>query len=273
MVLRGRCSAHGLAVGPEGLCVVCRREAGVEPRSPGADPVEGEVGGAGQASSVPPPAFVGVPPWGVCLGAALLVIAIGAGSVLWRAQRGASLAAERAPAVPATAMVRRDAGGKPGDPQAERETARREALARRLMQVEARQREEREARAHAREEAEASRRRREEETAAAEARRRRAAEERQQALAAARGRVPVTVYVTSWCKACRSATAYLRATRIPFTAHDVEASLTAADRQRALNPRGSVPTLDIDGEVLVGFNPSAIEAAIDRAAERRVDRF
>ena len=35
---------------------------------------------------------------------------------------------------------------------------------------------------------------------------------------------------------------------------------------RALNPRYSVPTFDIEGRVLVGFGPATIEAAIEAAA-------
>lgn len=39
---------------------------------------------------------------------------------------------------------------------------------------------------------------------------------------------------------------------------------------RALNPESTIPTIDIEGQVVVGFSPTAIRASIRRAAEARV---
>ena len=57
---------------------------------------------------------------------------------------------------------------------------------------------------------------------------------------------------------------------IRYTERDVEASDAAHDACVRLNPRCSVPTIDIDGEVLVGFGAGSIQNAITRAAERRL---
>jgi len=96
--------------------------------------------------------------------------------------------------------------------------------------------------------------------------------ERARELANARELVDVTVYYTSWCPACRAARGYLSERGIRFTEHDVEKDSRASSRQKLLNPRGSIPTIDIEGQVLVGFSPSKIERAIDHAARQRLAR-
>ena len=90
------------------------------------------------------------------------------------------------------------------------------------------------------------------------------------ALAQARGQVAITMYSTSWCGACRVARRYFDERGIAYRELDVERDRSAALRMRELNPRGSVPTIDIEGQVLIGFSSRAIEAAIDSAARRRL---
>lgn len=92
-------------------------------------------------------------------------------------------------------------------------------------------------------------------------------------LAAARQDIEVIVYFTEWCPACRSVRAYLAERGIRSVEHDVEKDRRASARQRQLNPRRSVPTIDIEGQVLVGFNARKIEQAIDRAARSRIARL
>jgi glutaredoxin len=94
-----------------------------------------------------------------------------------------------------------------------------------------------------------------------------------QEIANLRERVDVIVYYTSWCPACRKLRAYLAERGIRSSEYDIENDSAAKTRQRALNPRGTIPTVDIEGQVLVGFNPQRIEAAIDRAARARLQRL
>jgi len=94
-----------------------------------------------------------------------------------------------------------------------------------------------------------------------------------QELANLRERVDVIVYYTSWCPACRKLRGYLTQRGIRSTEYDIDNDSAAKARQRTLNPRGSIPTVDIEGQVLVGFNPQRIEAAIDRAARARLQRL
>lgn len=89
-------------------------------------------------------------------------------------------------------------------------------------------------------------------------------------LMAARQRVQVTMYSTSWCGYCRRARAYMDEHGIRYEDHDIERDRAAASRMERINPRGGVPTFDIDGEPMVGFNEMGLESAIDRAAARRM---
>ncbi|HKU42596.1 MAG TPA: glutaredoxin domain-containing protein [Polyangiales bacterium] len=85
----------------------------------------------------------------------------------------------------------------------------------------------------------------------------------------ARRAVKITMYSTAWCRACKQARSYMQQHDIAFTDYDVERDAQARSQTDALNPRGSVPTISIDGDVLVGFSPSSLESRIDRAAKRR----
>lgn len=94
-----------------------------------------------------------------------------------------------------------------------------------------------------------------------------AAREREQRHAAG---VNIEMYSTSWCGACKAARLYMQDHGIAFTDHDVEADPDARTTQLSLNPRGSVPTIDVDGrEVLVGFSGSDLEGAMARAVAAR----
>lgn len=94
----------------------------------------------------------------------------------------------------------------------------------------------------------------------------------ERAFARARSRVSITMYSTSWCGVCALARAYLSEHHVHFTERDVEESAVASRHLRTLNPRGSVPTFEIDREVLVGFGEGAFESAVDRAATERLAR-
>ncbi len=89
-------------------------------------------------------------------------------------------------------------------------------------------------------------------------------------LTAARRRVPIVMYSTTWCGVCKRARAYFREKRIEFEEHDVDEDPQARAEYEVLNPRRSVPTLKIGDEVVVGFSAAAVERALDTAARKRV---
>jgi glutaredoxin len=84
--------------------------------------------------------------------------------------------------------------------------------------------------------------------------------------------VSIQMYATSWCPSCRRARAWLQANSVRFVEYDVERSAAAERRLRQLNPKGSVPTIEVDGRVLVGFGEQSMGRAIADAVERRIER-
>jgi glutaredoxin len=84
----------------------------------------------------------------------------------------------------------------------------------------------------------------------------------------ARRRVSITMYSTSWCGVCKRARRYMDGAQIPYVDRDVEMDSSAALEARRLNPRGGVPTFDVAGTPLIGFDAGSLERAIDAAAAR-----
>jgi mycoredoxin len=87
-------------------------------------------------------------------------------------------------------------------------------------------------------------------------------------LAEASRRVPIELYSATWCSACATAHRWLDANDIRYEEIDVDRRPGARDQLAALNPRRTLPTFDIDGDVLVGFDPDRLGSAITTAASR-----
>ena len=73
---------------------------------------------------------------------------------------------------------------------------------------------------------------------------------------------PVAMYMTEWCPVCRQARKWLDERGYDFVEHDVERDPRAAVFFVAVNPRGSVPTFDVGGQILIGFDPERLGDAI-----------
>lgn len=86
-------------------------------------------------------------------------------------------------------------------------------------------------------------------------------------------RVAITVYVTSWCPACKVARRWLHENNIRYRAVDVDHSAAAKLELSAINPKGTIPTFNIEGQILVGFSEDAVRAAITKAARRHAGAF
>ena len=82
----------------------------------------------------------------------------------------------------------------------------------------------------------------------------------------------VIVYGAEWCKPCHDAAAYLRNKGVRVVEYDIEKE---PDRGREMQRKlrnagmagGSIPVLDIGGAILRGFSATAIDRALQRAAE------
>ena len=85
-------------------------------------------------------------------------------------------------------------------------------------------------------------------------------------LAAASETVSIEMYSAAWCTACSRAKAWMREQNISYHEIDVDQRTGAMGQLAVLNPRRTLPTFDVQGEVLVGFEPGALESAIRGAA-------
>ncbi|WP_437955884.1 glutaredoxin domain-containing protein [Sorangium sp. So ce119] len=85
------------------------------------------------------------------------------------------------------------------------------------------------------------------------------------------GGVTVIIYGASWCKPCHQAADYLRAKGVAAIVKDIEEDPAAAaemqDKLAKSHQRGgSIPIIDVRGQILVGFSAGAIDQALARAA-------
>lgn len=91
----------------------------------------------------------------------------------------------------------------------------------------------------------------------------------EQQLAVLRKKVPISMYMKRPCALCDQARGFLNSRGIPVKEVDIDASGTDKVLLESLNPAGTVPTFEIGGKVLVGYEPNALLAAIDKAATRK----
>jgi glutaredoxin len=83
--------------------------------------------------------------------------------------------------------------------------------------------------------------------------------------------VKITMYSTSWCDVCKAARRWMNEEGLQFTDLDVEKSETDKVLHRSLNPRGTVPTFDVEGTVLVGFDRRRMMDTVKQAAEKHLE--
>jgi glutaredoxin 3 len=232
-----RCAKHGLVVASDGLCVICRRE-GAAPKP--------------QPAAAPELEYTVDTPWLRWLAIGVVTLAVVAGVVwAWQSVPGPTSAPARPEALvpPQPFEVKVESDRPPerhesidwdAEAGAQEVSVGQLSIVRPAPTVSA------------------------DETASKE--RPPTDADLREALRA----VQITMYSTSWCPHCDEARKWFTANRISFTEKDVEGNPEAREEQRRLNPRGGVPTIDIDGEVLVGFGPKYVGQAIANAAQRRL---
>jgi len=73
----------------------------------------------------------------------------------------------------------------------------------------------------------------------------------------------VTVYTSSTCSWCDAVKDYLRAREIDFEEVDVSADMDRAQELVERSGQYGVPVVDIDGEMVVGFDRPRIDALLE----------
>lgn len=74
----------------------------------------------------------------------------------------------------------------------------------------------------------------------------------------------IIVYKTAWCGVCKKVESYLKKKGVPFESKDIEKDPKAAAELQAKASKqgvrtGSVPVIDIKGELMVGFDRARLE--------------
>jgi glutaredoxin len=81
----------------------------------------------------------------------------------------------------------------------------------------------------------------------------------------------VIIYGASWCGPCHQAADYLKSRGVAYVMKDVEETPGAAAEMRDKLTRsghrgGSIPVIDVRGQILIGFSASSIEQALAKSA-------
>lgn len=87
---------------------------------------------------------------------------------------------------------------------------------------------------------------------------------------AAASDVTAIIYGASWCGPCHQAEALLKSLGVKVTKKDIEENPAAGEEmqeklRRVHRQGGSIPVIDIAGQIMVGFSPAALRAAVDHA--------
>ncbi len=76
--------------------------------------------------------------------------------------------------------------------------------------------------------------------------------------------ISVILYMTDWCPYCKKARNYLSSAGVSFSEYDIEKDKQRRSEMMKKTGSTSVPVIDIEGTVIRGFVPAAIDAAILR---------
>jgi glutaredoxin-like YruB-family protein len=72
----------------------------------------------------------------------------------------------------------------------------------------------------------------------------------------------VTVYSATWCAFCHAAKDYLDRLGVKYTDKDVEADMQNGVEAVSKSGQRGIPVIDIDGEIIIGFDRPKIDAAL-----------
>ncbi|MGC8961752.1 MAG: glutaredoxin family protein [Candidatus Bathyarchaeia archaeon] len=76
--------------------------------------------------------------------------------------------------------------------------------------------------------------------------------------------VHILIYTTPTCPYCHAAKNFLRKLGVPFREVDVSADPKAARDLILKSGQMGVPVLDVDGEIIIGFDRHSITSALER---------
>jgi len=74
--------------------------------------------------------------------------------------------------------------------------------------------------------------------------------------------MPVKIYSTEWCHFCKEAKKFFEENKVKFTEVDVGKDQKAAEEMIEKSGQMGVPVIDINGEIIVGFDRNRIKKAL-----------
>lgn len=81
----------------------------------------------------------------------------------------------------------------------------------------------------------------------------------------------ITLYSTPSCPYCKLVKEYLKEQNIAFTEMDVSQDNDAIQKMVKLSGQMGVPVVDINGQIIVGWNKNALEEVIKVQQQKDVD--
>ena len=76
----------------------------------------------------------------------------------------------------------------------------------------------------------------------------------------------VTIYSATWCAFCHAAKDYLDKKGVAYTDKDVDSAPEIAQEAMSVSGQTGIPVLNINGEIIIGFDRPRIDAALASAA-------
>ncbi len=74
----------------------------------------------------------------------------------------------------------------------------------------------------------------------------------------------VTIYTTPTCGYCNMAKDYFRKNNVQFTEYNVAQDRAKAEEMVRKSGQMGVPVIDVNNEIIVGFNKPAVEQALKK---------
>jgi len=78
----------------------------------------------------------------------------------------------------------------------------------------------------------------------------------------------IKIYSTPSCPYCKLAKDFMKEKKIDFKEVDVAGDPSAANEMVKISGQMGVPVIDIDGQIIVGWNKDAIEESINAGAKK-----
>ncbi|MCK4997576.1 glutathione S-transferase N-terminal domain-containing protein [Candidatus Pacearchaeota archaeon] len=83
----------------------------------------------------------------------------------------------------------------------------------------------------------------------------------------------VIVYTTPECPYCRQAKVFFEKNDVPFEVLDVSVDCEIFDEMQRKSNNMSVPVIDIDGEIFIGFDEEELNEALGMSSSVARDSF